>query len=378
MLVTSEGHSSNFRKLKNLAALRRTTAITGAGTSPVFAMGRFPFARAWLRGFDAGSLGVLRKRLSDNTRRRFHQLTNERSVVDGKSASNRSGVRNGSLGSDGASSRTGGATGSKHGKSSSTSTQTLQKPKGAVKRGLAAYNRMNTSHPTSTKVGTSVVILLFGDASAQRIQHEAKRRSTGQGGVGSKQQGNDSKRAEDPTDRFVLDKRRLLAFASFGALYTGWFQMHWFGILQSWFPSPSAAALATSGRKFSFLRKDVIGPLLVNQFLMVPAGYYPFYFAWTGFVRGDDFVEIKTKTREKYKLHLLAQNWAFWLPAQGVQFALVPSSYHILYVSAMGLAWNTILSLTTLDNNARGSTGSESQENKKKIVVVRRQVVRAP
>ena len=42
---------------------------------------------------------------------------------------------------------------------------------------------------------------------------------------------------------------------------------------------------------------------------------------------------------------LLCQNWAFWLPAQFAQFAVVPPGYHILYVSGMGLAWNTILSL---------------------------------
>ncbi len=85
--------------------------------------------------------------------------------------------------------------------------------------------------------------------------------------------------------------------------------MHWFRVLQKKFPAPSPAALlALSGRKFSFLRKDVLGPVLVNQFLMVPLGYYPFYFAWTGLARGDDVDEIKKKTTEKYKLNLLSQN----------------------------------------------------------------------
>jgi hypothetical protein len=90
------------------------------------------------------------------------------------------------------------------------------------------------------------------------------------------------------------------------------------------------------------------GPLLLNQFAMIPAAFYPFYFGWTGFVRGFTAEETMGAMREKYKPRLLMQNWAFWLPAQGVQFAMVPPSYHILYVSAMGLVWNTILSLTTL------------------------------
>jgi hypothetical protein len=37
---------------------------------------------------------------------------------------------------------------------------------------------------------------------------------------------------------FTVDWRRLGAFASFGAIYTGWFQMHWFRALQTWFPKP--------------------------------------------------------------------------------------------------------------------------------------------
>jgi hypothetical protein len=61
-----------------------------------------------------------------------------------------------------------------------------------------------------------------------------------------------------------------------------------------------------------------------------------------------------------------------------VQFALVPSGYHILYVSAMGLAWNTILSLTTLDPAGGGGKrgGDEEEMTKKqargKMVVARR------
>ena len=117
-----------------------------------------------------------------------------------------------------------------------------------------------------------------------------------------------------------------------------------------------------------FFRSDVLGPLLVNQFGAVPMAYYPFYFGWTGFVRGQSRDEILDAARAKYKLRLLAQNWAFWLPAQAAQFAVVPSGYHILYVSAMGLAWNTILSLTTLtsaDASGEGARRENSAKNRR-------------
>jgi len=213
---------------------------------------------------------------------------------------------------------------------------------------LTSYAALNNAHPTAAKVGTSVVILIFGDASAQRMQHQQRRTS-----------GEDGDRASHPirSGDFTVDWRRLGAFASFGAIYTGWFQMHWFRALQTWFPKPAGAAAAG----VRFLSKPVLGPLLLNQFVMVPAAYYPFYFGWTGLVRGFTTEETVGAMKEKYKPQLLLQNWAFWLPAQSVQFALIPSSYHILYVSAMGLAWNTILSLTTLSSKVQGAPKPISQ-----------------
>lgn len=312
-------------------------------------MARFAFSRAWARAFDVGALGALRRRLKGDGRRRFHQLTNERcaDVRRPKGAAARESVGRSSSGSAaGARGGAGQTTKGRDGGASSSSGLGSEPSKGSLLfRGLAAYERLNEKHSTATKVGTSVVILLFGDVAAQKIQHDASV-SSKTTTTASAERGAPSSNA---SDAFRLDTRRLAAFASFGAIYTGWFQMHWFRALRRAFPAPSAAALAVSGRKASFFRKDVLGPLIVNQFGMVPCGYYPFYFAWTGFVRGASLSESTEAARAKYKPHLLAQNWAFWLPAQGVQFALVPSGYHILYVSAMGLAWNTILSLTTLD-----------------------------
>ena len=364
-------------------------------------MARFPFSRAWARGFDAGALGALRRRLQGDGRRRFHQLTNER-CADGKPRKggtaresvgrSSSGSAAGARGGEGPSAR-----GRDGGASSSSGARSETPRRSLVSRGLAAYERLNATHGTATKVGTSVVILLFGDVSAQRIQHFAERSkrdtdtATNVRGMNSNTKRGVSGEAsgvaedgrslplhdDDRNEAFKLDLRRVAAFASFGAIYTGWFQMHWFRILQGMFPAPSAAALAVSGRRLSFSRKDVLGPLLVNQFLAVPCLYYPFYFGWTGFVRGATLDESLAAARAKYKPHLLAQNWAFWLPAQGVQFALVPSGYHILYVSAMGLAWNTILSLTTLDPAGGHKRGGDEEEMTKKqargkMVVARR------
>jgi protein Mpv17 len=270
--------------------------------------GRFP-SRAFARGFSAG--GGVRRRLGGGG----GGAGPRRDVSRADAASNRaisSGASNG--GKSGASS------------SSSSSLNGL----------LQRYAAMNEAHPTTTRVGTGVVILCVGDVAAQRIQHEGSR-------------DRDSK-------PFAIDARRLAAFASFGAIYTSWFQMHWFRALQRWFPRRSVMALSTATKRPSLIRADVLAPLLINQFVAVPTLYYPFYFAWTGFVRGFTAEESIALARERFTPRLLCQNWAFWLPAQFAQFAVVPPGYHILYVSGMGLgAFYTLVPIRPRSRGERRS-----------------------
>lgn len=314
---------------------RGNTRVTYAS----FHMPHMPWSGAWGRGFNAAVGVAMRRRLprgggSGRGERDAGGASIKRARANDFSArSTPEGCRGGG-GGVGSGAGAGGGAGGKD-----------RAPRrghvgGALGRTLASYNALNDAHPTATKVGTSVVILVFGDVAAQKMQHAAA--------------GDGDDYARPP---FALDWRRLGAFASFGAVYTGWFQMHWFRKLQSWFPKPGGGG----GGGASFFSKSVCGPLLLNQFAMIPVAYYPFYFGWTGFVRGFTPEQTMQAMREKYKPRLLMQNWAFWLPAQGVQFSLVPPSYHILYVSAVGLVWNTILSLSTLGGEKGGRPRDETR-----------------
>ena len=93
-------------------------------------------------------------------------------------------------------------------------------PKNPIRGALSKYNSLNESYPTVTKVGTTVAIVAFGDTMAQRIQHNAVAPNPRTG--------------EKP--EFKMDWRRLAAFASFGGIYTGYFQIHCFRYLRTVFP----------------------------------------------------------------------------------------------------------------------------------------------
>lgn len=192
---------------------------------------------------------------------------------------------------------------------------------------FSAYKIANQRYPAATRIGTAVAILGFGDVSAQKMQH-ARERAAG-----------------DVSNDNNIDLRRLAAMCSFGAIYTGWFQMHWFRVLQKAFP-PVASKVLGSGPILSRIPMHVVAPLFLNQMCAVPALYYPFYFGWTGAIRSRGLGESMEAMKEAMP-RVLLQNWSIWIPAQAVQFAIVPPSYHILYVSAVGLVWSSVLSYTT-------------------------------
>ena len=121
--------------------------------------------------------------------------------------------------------------------------------------------------------------------------------------------------------------------------------MHWFGVLQKMFP-PIAGKVLGPGPILGRIPIHVIAPLFLNQMVAVPTLYYPFFFGWTGAIRGSTLGESMEKMKDSMP-RVLFQNWSIWLPAQAVQFAMVPPSYHILYVSAVGLVWSSVLSYTT-------------------------------
>jgi hypothetical protein len=71
--------------------------------------------------------------------------------------------------------------------------------------------------------------------------------------------------------------------------------------------------------------------------------YYPLFFAITALVQGLTAEQGLERAREKFG-PLLSRNLLFWVPAQLVQFALVPEEWQVTYVCVMGLMWNVILS----------------------------------
>ena len=94
------------------------------------------------------------------------------------------------------------------------------------------------------------------------------------------------------------------------------------------------------------LTQHVVGVLRVaqvalNQLMLGPV-VVTAVFAWNlGWTKR--LAEFPAKWRRD-TLPTLRKGWAFWVPASSINFAFVPLQFQVLYMSACGIVWTTILS----------------------------------
>ena len=177
-----------------------------------------------------------------------------------------------------------------------------------------SYTALLQTHPLETKLATAAVLAAAGDAIAQR-------------------------REPGP-----YNSARAGSFVLFDMCYRGGFQHFAFpwiiqnfrgDMLQSLLPQLNVVA---DPQIFS-----AVECTMFNQLVVVPIVYYPLFFGTTGLVQGLTLDESLQRARERF-VDLTLRNWKFWIPAQLLQFALLPEELQVPYTCVMGLVWNIILS----------------------------------
>lgn len=58
---------------------------------------------------------------------------------------------------------------------------------------------------------------------------------------------------------------------------------------------------------------------------------------------GKPWNEATTNFKAQYA-SIMLKGWALWIPAQGINFALIPYQFRILFMQTVALVWNTFLS----------------------------------
>jgi len=178
------------------------------------------------------------------------------------------------------------------------------------------YARFVERKPLFAKMVTASVLMAVGDVVAQGIEHRQKK-----------------KKQEEAKDnaiqryQFQYDYTRTLRMACVGFILTGPLLHQWYKILDK---------IVVGNTRTAVIKK-----IAWDQMALTPV-------ALTGFLSILNLLERKSfsdlqKKMQRDFLPILLVNWTVWPAAQYVNFALVPANQRVLYVTVLGIFWNSYL-----------------------------------
>ena len=163
------------------------------------------------------------------------------------------------------------------------------------------YSRLLESRPLTTKVVTSAAVTGTGDLSCQLVLEGAEE----------------------------LDVKRLSTFTTLGGLLVAPTLHNWYSWLHRAFPGGGATAVA---KRLAF-----------DQTLFAPF-FIPVFMSSVLLIEGHP--QPRAKVAQDW-WPAVVTNWKLWVPAQVINFGLVPLPYQVLFANGVALAWNAYLSHTS-------------------------------
>ncbi|VEU35763.1 unnamed protein product [Pseudo-nitzschia multistriata] len=94
---------------------------------------------------------------------------------------------------------------------------------------------------------------------------------------------------------------------------------------------------------------------LVSQLVLIPLLYYPIFYSVTGFVQSLTIEQTIQRAKDTF-ITLMKRNLLFWIPVQFGAFYFVEENLQIPVLTACGLLWTVILSVSA------GSVSTSSEE----------------
>jgi hypothetical protein len=193
---------------------------------------------------------------------------------------------------------------------------------------LAWYSTKLDTHPLLTKAISSGLIAGSGDFLCQIFVDWRKR---------VKEEENDGMASKGERESSSLlagwDPARTGRFAILGAFLVAPGIHYWYNALSM--RLVPGAATASNVLKRVALDQFVFTPFFVQMWLSA---------LWT--LEGETPIDVIPSRLMEATPTILVANWVLWIPAQIINFRMVPVKYQVLYSNAVALFWNIYLSST--------------------------------
>lgn len=199
---------------------------------------------------------------------------------------------------------------------------------------MSDYRKALDADPLRTKIITGCLLAIVGDAIAQLTKPEE------------------------------YDPKRAVAFVMFDGVWRTVQQVTYGPIIQTCNGKftmgllgslPFVNNIMQDQLQDSILVLGAIEQTLVSQLILIPLLYYPIFYSVTGFVQSLTVEETLTRAKETF-IPLMKRNLLFWIPVQFYAFDYVEENLQIPVLTACGLVWTVILSLSA------GNVSSSAEE----------------
>ena len=183
----------------------------------------------------------------------------------------------------------------------------------------AAYVATFVRHPFPTALVTSVGKCVVSDVAVQTMV--------------------EGKRLDE------VDGRRVFCFFALGLTYVGAFQYGLYNRLMKPAGDLLSARFGTSA--------SVATMVALDQFVVCPVIYLPTFFGLKQWSSGEcGIVDVPGKIATKMTMSeydaaefvTMSAMWAYWIPAQAINFWIVPRHLTIPFMNLLGFGWNAIMS----------------------------------
>jgi hypothetical protein len=217
-------------------------------------------------------------------------------------------------------------------------------PRRVVGAAVNAYANTFVRHPFTSALITSVAKCVGSDIAVQKIVE----------------------------GREEIDWRRVACFFTLGLTYVGAFQ---YGLYNRVMKPTGGFLTARYGAGAS-----VSAMVFVDSFLVSPFVYIPAFFGLKAWANGEcAATEVPARARDVFSgtatsffrrekgdegaegatSSTMVMMWAYWMPAQAINFWLVPRHLTIPFMNVLGFGWNAIMSAMHGANETATATAGE-------------------